>query len=136
MIATLTNKLSMFIAALTLLLVPLAVSGVVYAAEIQDSLCEGTSLEIGSGGNCTVDGESATDKVNSVIETTVNIFSVIVGVIAVIMIIWAGLRYITSGGDSNKVGSAKNTMIYAIIGLVVVALAQFIVNFVLTQVID
>lgn len=135
MIAKLTNKLSAFIATLALVLVPMAVPTAVYAADIQGSLCEGTSLNVGGGGDCTVDGEDATGKVNSVIETTVNIFSVIVGVIAVIMIIWAGLRYITSGGDSGKVGNAKNTMVYAIIGLVVVALAQFIVNFVLDQVI-
>lgn len=136
MISALKNKLSTFVAALALVLIPLAVPAAVSAqANIQGSLCEGTSLEVGAGGDCTVNGEDATTRVNTVIETTVNIFSVIVGVIAVIMIIWAGLRYITSGGDSGKVGNAKNTMVYAIIGLVVVALAQFIVNFVLDQVI-
>jgi hypothetical protein len=61
----------------------------------------------------------------------VNIFSIIVGAVAVIMIIYGGFRYITSGGDSNRVGSAKNTLIYAIIGLIIVALAQIIVHFVL-----
>jgi hypothetical protein len=54
--------------------------------------------------------------------------------VAVIMIIVGGLKYITSGGDSNNVSSAKSTIIYAIIGLVVVALAQFIVQFVLNKV--
>lgn len=135
MIAKLTNKLSAFIAALALVLVPMAVPTAAYAADISGSLCKGTSLDVTGDTSCTVDGEDATTRVNTVIETTVNIFSVIVGVIAVIMIIWAGLRYITSGGDSGKVGNAKNTMVYAIIGLVVVALAQFIVNFVLDQVI-
>jgi hypothetical protein len=43
------------------------------------------------------------------------------------------LRYITSGGDSTKVSGAKNTLIYAIIGLIIVALAQLIVHFVLGQ---
>ena len=52
---------------------------------------------------------------------------------AVIMIIWGGFRYVTSGGDSNKVSSAKNTIIYAVIGLIIVALAQFIVKFVLDK---
>jgi hypothetical protein len=47
------------------------------------------------------------------------------------MIIIGGLKYITSSGDSNNITSAKNTILYAIIGLVVVALAQFIVKFVL-----
>jgi hypothetical protein len=47
------------------------------------------------------------------------------------MIIIAGFKYITSGGDTNKVASAKSTLTYAIIGIVVVALAQLIVHFVI-----
>ncbi len=47
------------------------------------------------------------------------------------MIIINGLRFITSGGDSNAVSSAKKGILYAIVGLVIVALAQFIVRFVL-----
>ena len=58
----------------------------------------------------------------------------VVGVIAVIMIIIGGLRYITSGGDSNNTKGAKDTILYAIIGLVVVAMAQVIVKFVLNKV--
>jgi hypothetical protein len=61
-------------------------------------------------------------------------FSLVVGVVAVIMIIIAGFKYITSGGDSGNVTSAKNTILYAIIGLVVVALSQFIVKFVLGRI--
>jgi hypothetical protein len=49
------------------------------------------------------------------------------------MIIWGGLKYITSGGDSGNVTGAKNTILYAIIGLIIVALAQFIVRFVLSK---
>jgi len=63
----------------------------------------------------------------------INIFSVIVGVVAVIMIIFGGFRYITSGGDSGNISSAKQTIIFAIVGLVVVALAQIIVRFVLSR---
>jgi hypothetical protein len=47
------------------------------------------------------------------------------------MIILGGLKYITSGGDAQKVASAKSALIYAIVGLVIVALAQAIVRFVL-----
>ena len=46
------------------------------------------------------------------------------------MIIISGFKYVTAGGDSAKVGSAKNTLIYALVGLVIAALAQFIVHFV------
>lgn len=77
--------------------------------------------------------DAAAGKVDSIVEEIINILTIIVGVIAVIMIIIGGLRYITSGGDSNKVSSAKNTILYAIIGLVIVALAQVIVRFVLNK---
>jgi hypothetical protein len=47
------------------------------------------------------------------------------------MIIIGGLKYVTSNGDSNSISSAKNTIIYALIGIVVVAIAQSVVRFVL-----
>ena len=49
-----------------------------------------------------------------------------------IMLIWGGILYTTSSGDSNKVTTAKNTIMYAVIGLVVAIFAYAIVNFVLT----
>jgi cytochrome bd-type quinol oxidase subunit 2 len=122
-------------AVLTLLSPALAV-GSVYAAEstdIQGNLCAGANLSVDA--TCPPGGDTeATTKINSLLSTVINIFSLIVGVIAVIMIIIGGLRYITSGGDSGNVTAAKNTILYAIIGLVVVALAQFIVRFVLAKV--
>lgn len=101
------------------------------AADIQGSLCEGANLEVGSTAGCTDQNSQA--KVNTTITWVINVFSIIVGVVAVIMIIVGGLKYITSNGDSNNVTSAKNTILYAIIGLVVVALAQFVVRFVLSK---
>jgi hypothetical protein len=91
-------------------------------------------------GTCATDpaacpqGEDATNRVNDIIKTVINIFSLIVGVISVIMIIIGGLKYITSGGNDSNVAGAKNTILYAVIGLVIVALAQVIVNFVLNKV--
>lgn len=57
-----------------------------------------------------------------------------VGLISVIMLIFGGLRYITSGGDAKKVTDAKNTILYAIIGLVICVLSYAIVNFVLSTI--
>lgn len=56
----------------------------------------------------------------------------IVGIIAVIMLIIGGVKYVLSGGDAKKVTDAKNTVLYAIIGLVISFLAYAIVNFVIT----
>lgn len=110
---------------------PALVPAAVYAQDvIEEGLCSGAELEIGAA--CSdPGGEEAATRVNDLLRDVINIFSVIVGVIAVIMIIVGGLKYITSGGDSGNVSSAKNTIIYALVGLVIVALAQFIVRFVL-----
>jgi hypothetical protein len=72
-------------------------------------------------------------SINTTINTVVNILSSLVGIAAVVMIIVGGFRYITSGGDSTRVASAKNTVIYALIGLVIAALAKVIAQFVLNK---
>lgn len=56
----------------------------------------------------------------------------IVGIIAVIMLIVGGIKYVVSGGDAKKVTDAKNTVLYAIIGLVITLLSFAIVNFVIS----
>lgn len=111
---------------------------VAHADTIGNCLSQGSDLgSLDTTGGCTAaTGNQGTTRIQSIVETVINIFSVIVGVVAVIMIIWGGFKYITSGGDSGNITSAKNTIIYAIIGLVIVALAQFFVQFVLEQVIE
>jgi hypothetical protein len=79
-----------------------------------------------TGGDCNGQG------VSNLLNTVVSILSYIVGVAAIIVLILSGMKYITSGGDSGKVASAKNTLIYALIGIAIAALAQFLVHFVFT----
>lgn len=118
-------------AAALALTAPAMVPVAVYAADpITGGVNCGAELRLES--DCVVE-ETGTSSLQGLITKIINIFSVIVGVIAVIMIIVGGLKYITSGGDSGNVSSAKNTIIYALVGLVIVALAQFIVRFVLTN---
>jgi uncharacterized membrane protein len=81
-----------------------------------------------AGGNC------SEKPVVQTIAAAVQILSFIVGIVAIISIILAGFKYITSGGDSNRVGNAKQTLIYAIVGIIVAALAQVLVHFVLYQI--
>ncbi len=115
---------------LTPALIPATVSA---QANIENGLCAGANLDATSTESCNVNDTAATDKINGIIKLIINLFSLVVGVVSVIMIIIGGLKYITSGGDSGNVTSAKNTILYAIIGLVIVALAQFIVRFVLSK---
>ncbi len=109
------------------------VLGGVASADIAGNVCTGaTNASDSPSGNCTTHGDP-TSGLTSLAKTVTKWFSIIVGAVSIIMIIYGGFRYITSGGSSEKVGSAKNTLIYAIIGLVIVALAQLIVNVVITQ---
>ena len=67
-----------------------------------------------------------------VFKQVTNTILYIVGIIAVIMLIIGGIKYVVSGGDAKKVTDAKNTVLYAIIGLVIAFLAFAIVNFVIS----
>lgn len=75
--------------------------------------------------------QGTTGSVQTIIGTIVNTLLYIVGIIAVIMIIVAGIRYATSGGDQGAVNAAKNTILYSVIGLLVAFFAYAIVNWVL-----
>jgi hypothetical protein len=127
------KKLGIITLALGLLIIPFLIANA-NAQDIANNLCAGANLNVDTSCNTGITEQDATNRINSLIATIINILSLIVGVVSVIMIIIGGFRYITSGGDSNNVTAAKNTILYAIIGLVIVALAQTIVRFVLRQV--
>jgi TRAP-type C4-dicarboxylate transport system permease small subunit len=111
-----------------------------YAQNSQSSVCGGANtLQISSsppdqGDNCSSIGNNPSNKVNILIKDGVNLFSAVIGTVSVIMVLVGGFRYITSGGSSEKVSGAKNTILYAVIGLVVVGVAQILVQFVLNKV--
>ncbi|MDB5168022.1 MAG: conserved rane protein of unknown function [Candidatus Saccharibacteria bacterium] len=68
-----------------------------------------------------------------IFSTITNVLLFVIGAISVIMIIIGGLRYVISGGDSSNVTAAKNTILYAVVGLIVALFAYAIINFVLTS---
>ena len=81
-----------------------------------------------------IGGTGAGNNANSftnLIENIINLLLFIIGAIAVIMIIIGGIRYTLSNGDQGAVTSAKNTILYAVVGLVIAIMAYAIVNFVL-----
>jgi hypothetical protein len=68
-----------------------------------------------------------------VFTTVTNVMLFVVGAISVIMIVVGGLRYVISGGNSTSVTTAKNTILYAIVGLVIAIMAYAMINFVITS---
>lgn len=85
--------------------------------------CEGQTSEVCKS--------VAKDDAQSTVVKIINTILLILGIVAVIMIIVGGFRYVISGGDASNVTAAKNTIMYAVIGLIVAVLAYAIVNFVL-----
>ena len=90
------------------------------------------SAQFKSGLDAARTDEMSTKPIGTTIGEVVNIFLYFVGAVAVIVVIWGGFQYVTSSGDSQKATTAKNTIMYAVIGLVVAIFAYAIVNFVLT----
>lgn len=73
-------------------------------------------------------GTSQSDLITS-IYTIINIFLVLAAIVAVIFLILGGIQYITSQGDEEKATKAKNTILYAVIGLIVIGISAAIANF-------
>lgn len=77
-----------------------------------------------------IGGESS-PSADSALETIVNAFLLLVGAVAIVMIVYGGFRYVTSAGEASAVSAAKNTILYAVVGLIVALLAYSISDYVL-----
>ena len=99
------------------------------STDLKDGICSGT--EAAGVDDCANADDTG---VKNLVKTIINVLSWVIGVVSVIMIIVGGFRYIISSGDSGQVTSAKNTIMYAIVGLVIVLFAQVIVRFVIGSV--
>ena len=115
-----------FYSILALFLPSLMLSITTYAVNVNGGL--ETGVEQGKGRNVpsTLFGNVG------IFNQVINIMLFLVGILSIIMLIFGGLRYVISGGNSKTVESAKNTILYAIIGLIVAILAYAIVNFVIS----
>lgn len=108
------------------------------AASPKEELCTGaggtwTPAAGNAPGKCVTDNGRAGGTLDGFIKDIINVLLFVIGAVAVIMIVIGGLRYVMSNGDSSAITGAKNTILYAVIGLVVALLAYAIVNFVIGQ---
>jgi hypothetical protein len=132
-------KKSIKLAIAGLLAVPALAFGVAFSTPIlQTASAQTANSDVQNGINA-AQGSSTTSCLftnttgctSGIFTNIVNILLYIIGAISVIMLIYGGIRYTISGGDSSAVTAAKNTILYAIVGLIVAVLAYAIVNFVL-----
>lgn len=99
--------------------------GVSTNASAQGAAQAGAEAARGNGVPATLFGDGG------LVTNITNILLFVVGALAVIMIIWGGLRYATSAGNAANVTAAKNTIMYAIVGLIIAFLAFAVVNWIL-----
>lgn len=105
----------------------------VYAVDLNNTACK--DIEDSVACEQAIKGETTNPLVGpeGIITTAVSILSIVLGIICVIVIFIAGMRFALSQGNSQSVTNARNTIIYAVVGLVVAALAQGLVQFVLSK---
>lgn len=131
------KKLKLFITSLVaaLSIAPFVAPALYHASAADASI--GENINCGASGSLDGTGcgnvSEGADQVSKTIKSVIQLFQVIVGLISVFMIIYGGLKYITSGGNDNAIKGARNTILYAVIGLVIVVIAQAIVSFVLNR---
>lgn len=114
----------------TLVLASSGVVTTVVTSRAYAAACDPLSAQ--GGANC-AQGNGQSNDLLTQIRVVTNTMLFAIGVVAVIMLIVGGFRYIFSGGNSTSVNAAKDTILYAVIGIVVALLAYAIVNFVLGQ---
>lgn len=114
--------------------VALSVSGLSFVAENSANAIGSGGLQGGMSAAKTDDQQENLFGDNGIFTTIVNILLFLIGVLSVIMLIYGGIQYTLSSGDSGKVNNAKNTILYAIVGLIVAILSYAIVNFVLKSI--
>lgn len=121
------SKFKLIIATLALAAgVGLVVAEPTFAACSSAADCVGAGVKASGGSSVNADPAD-------IIQTVVNILLFIIGAISVIMIILGGIRYTISQGDSSKITTAKNTILYAVVGLGVAIFAYAIINFVISK---
>lgn len=117
------KKISKLIASLALIVgFSLATATAVSAVNVYEPCASGSDSAV-----C----NSTDDNINSIIGTVVDLLIYAIGITSVIVIIVSGFTYVTADGKQEQITKAKNTLTYAIVGLVIAILAYAIVNYVL-----
>lgn len=122
------RRILLVISLLSLLTLPLLPAPAY--AQFED-VCDGTTTDASI---CNTTGRDPIAGEDGILKNVLLIFSYVVGVAAVIMVIIGGLKFITANGDPNSITSARNTVLYALLGVIIFLASQAIVRFVIGRV--
>jgi hypothetical protein len=104
-----------------------------YAVTVIPGCSSGGSL---TGTQVCQDVNNANNQKNpviTIIKIAIIVISFVTGIASAILIVVSGIKFMTAGGDANKAASARSTLLYAVIGIFIVAIAQGLVAFVLDK---
>jgi hypothetical protein len=136
-IQTLAKKAAASLQALVMVLglTATSITGMSLTAGTAMAACDPALGGIQAGADCAKPSGTSGNlfSTGGIFQTIANILIFLVGAIAVIYLIIGGLRYVTSGGDSKAVTAAKDTILYAIIGIVVAVISYALVTFVISS---
>lgn len=114
---------------ISLMMIVYSVPATVGAVDSTDQICEGVKAI--SGQACdTADGST---RLSNAVKVAIRILQLIAGLLSVFYLIYAGIKFITSSGGSDGVKTAKNTILYVAIGIIIVLIAEGIIRFVLVR---
>lgn len=117
------------------LALPFVVTAQAHAIDIINPACQtAQTADKPSFCNQPVQTENPIFGPDGLVTKGLSIFALVIGIIAVIVIIISGLRMVVSGGDSNTITASRNAIIYAVVGLVIAAIAQSLVVFLLRRI--
>lgn len=133
----LQNTALVIFLALGLMVFASPLAGNVYANDVTESICDpagdGSQPPLDSTACKIKDAQGAESAIGRIVSSITQFLVFIIGGLSVLMVVIGGLMYVLSGGDSNNTKRAKDTILYAIIGLVVALVAQGLVTFVLSK---
>jgi len=106
----------------------------VQAQTVFAASCDITKGSVSTGVTCAAEGSDLQGTelfgADGIVPMVINTLLTLVGVVSVVMLIIGGIRYIISSGDQNAVTTAKNTILYAIIGLIIALLSYAAIGFI------
>lgn len=109
-----------------------ALDGTASAGAFFEDVCKQQGAS--SSAVCSADGKDKISGPQGLLGRVTNLLALVTGIVAVGMIIYSGFTFITAAGDSGKIEQARKTIIYAVIGLVVIVAARGIILFVISRV--
>jgi|GEM_PF-1327923 len=95
---------------------------------VAPALADVPNLNSGSGSASSTSAINVHDFFQNTVQTAINLIFFLAGAAAIIYLIWAGIKYITAGGDTKKAGEARQAIINAVIGIAVVVGAYTLIN--------